>query len=114
MSRCGERHRKPGKSTAWNRRTLSTLRIFQVFDVSRWYRTWHAVSRRPVLLAGFLILVSAVLLPVMEVEALYEAGPGYAERLVPAVAQWLANTAWVPSFTAATLSITRIAWATLP
>jgi len=54
---------------------------------SPWYRTWHAV---------LLIMVSAVLLPVMEVEALHEAGPGYAERLVPVVANWLANAAWVP------------------
>ena len=45
---------------------------------SPWYRTWHAVSRRPAMLALFLILVSAVLLPVMEVEALHETGPGYA------------------------------------
>ena len=63
---------------------------------SPWYRTWHAVSRRPAMLALFLILVSAVLLPVMEVEALHETGPGYAERLVPVVANWLANAAWVP------------------
>ncbi len=63
---------------------------------SSWYRTWHAVSRRPAMLALFLILVSAVLLPVMEVEALHETGPGYAERPVPVVANWLANAAWVP------------------
>ena len=65
-------------------------------DTSTWYRTWHAVSRRPVMLALFLIAMSAVLLPVMEVEALHDAGQGYAERLVPAVAAWLANAAWVP------------------
>ncbi len=63
---------------------------------SPWYRTWHAVSRRPAMLALFLIVVSAVLLPVMEVEALHETGPGYAERLVPVVANWLANAPWLP------------------
>ncbi len=48
------------------------------------------------ILALFLIVVSAVLLPVLEVEALHEAGPGYAQRLVPVVADWLVNAAWVP------------------
>lgn len=67
---------------------------------SPWFRTWHAVSRRPWVLTLFLIAVSAILLPVMEVEALHEAGPGYAKRLVPVVANWLANSAWMPALVA--------------
>ncbi len=67
---------------------------------SQWYRTWHAVSRRPWVLTLFLIAVSAVLLPVMEVEALGEGEAGYAKRLVSVVADWLANSAWTPALVA--------------
>ncbi len=67
---------------------------------SLWYRTWHVVSRRPWVLTLFLIAVSAVLLPVMEVEALGEGEKGYAKRLVSVVADWLANSAWMPALVA--------------
>ncbi|NIO12220.1 MAG: hypothetical protein GTO40_31065 [Deltaproteobacteria bacterium] len=62
---------------------------------SLWYRTWHRVNRRPVMPVLLLMAISAIMLPVMEVEALHETGAGYAERIVPLVAKWLANESWL-------------------
>ena len=42
---------------------------------SRWYRAWHALSRRPAVLLAFLVVVSAALFPLMEVEAAGDVGP---------------------------------------
>jgi hypothetical protein len=51
---------------------------------SPWYRGWHAVNRRPLALAGVLVLVSVLFLPVMEVEAV-DAGTDerYGPRVFP-------------------------------
>ena len=54
---------------------------------SPWYRFWHTVNRRPWLLLALLMIGTAVLLPVMEVEAV-EVGERYSSQLVP----WLAET----------------------
>jgi hypothetical protein len=54
---------------------------------SPWYRFWHTVNQRPWLLLALLMIGSAVLLPVMEVEAV-EVGERYSSQLVP----WLAET----------------------
>ena len=63
---------------------------------SRWYSLWQGFSRRPWLLALLLIAVSAVLLPIMEVEALGPEDQGIAQALVPQIADALANSPWVP------------------
>ena len=62
-----------------------------------WYRTWSAVSRRPWTLALLLAAVSAVLLPVMEVESMDAEGKlGFAEEIVPAFAAALTHSTWLP------------------
>lgn len=63
---------------------------------SRWYGLWAAFSRSPWRLSLLLIAVSAILLPVMEVEALDEGEPGFADALVPSIADALSNSTWVP------------------
>ncbi len=65
-----------------------------------WYRGWSTVSRRPWTLALLLGVVSAVLLPVMEVEAMGEGEPGFADEIVPAFAEALSNSTWVPALIA--------------
>ncbi|MHC4452635.1 MAG: hypothetical protein ACYS0E_21255, partial [Planctomycetota bacterium] len=65
-----------------------------------WYRTWGSVSRRPWTLALLLAAVSAVLLPVMEVESMDEGKLGFAEDLVPAFASALTNSTWLPALVA--------------
>ncbi len=67
---------------------------------SRWYRTWGAVSRRPWALTAVLIVVSALLLPVMEVEALDEGDRGFTGEVLPRVASALATTSWLPALVA--------------
>lgn len=63
---------------------------------SRWYRFWHAVNRHPVAVVAVLAFVSALLLPVMEVEAANENEPSYAMRIVPDLMSWLTRTEVVP------------------
>jgi len=67
---------------------------------SLWYRGWSAVSRRPWTLALVLAVVSCVLLPVMEVEAIGEGESGFAEEIVPAIANALSNSTWIPALVA--------------
>jgi hypothetical protein len=65
-----------------------------------WYRGWSAVSRRPWTLAVVLAAVSCALLPLMEVEAIDEGETGFAEEIVPAFAEALSNSTWVPALIA--------------
>ena len=65
-----------------------------------WYAFWHRFNVKPILLVPLLVAVSAVLLPVMEVEALGEDEVGFAEALVPWLADALANSTWVPALIA--------------
>jgi len=65
-----------------------------------WYRGWSMVSRRPWTLALVLVVVSCLLLPVMEVEAVDEGESGFAEEIVPALAEALSNSMWVPALIA--------------
>jgi hypothetical protein len=51
-------------------------------------------------LALLLAAVSAVLLPVMEVESMDEGKLGFAEDLVPAFASALTNSTWLPALVA--------------
>ena len=67
---------------------------------SAWYRLWGAVSRRPWALTLVLVALSALLLPIMEVEALDVGEPGFAEKVVPAFANALSNSAWVQALVA--------------
>lgn len=67
---------------------------------SGWYGLWGAFSRSPWRLSLLLIAVSAVLLPVMEVEALDESETGFAEALVPSIAEALSTSMWVPALIA--------------
>jgi len=67
---------------------------------ARWYRAWHTVSIRPWLLLAVLALVSTLLLPLMEVEAVGQEVT-YGQRIFPAA--WiaaLAHSQWVPVFVA--------------
>lgn len=63
---------------------------------SRWYRFWHHLNRRPAAVIAFLAFASALLLPVMEVEAAAADEPSYGARLVPGVMDWLTQDAVVP------------------
>jgi len=68
---------------------------------SRWYRTWHALNRRawPVLL--LLAVVSLLLLPVMEVEAIDESGTYYGDRIIgEALGKALRSSPLVPALVA--------------
>jgi hypothetical protein len=67
---------------------------------SAWYRLWGAVSRRPWALTLVLVGLSALMLPIMEVEALDEGEPGFAEKIVPTIADALSNSAWVHALVA--------------
>jgi hypothetical protein len=63
---------------------------------SPWYRVWHELNRRswPVLL--LLATASVLLLPIMEVEAIDEAGPFYADRIFGTLGEALRSSPWVP------------------
>jgi hypothetical protein len=63
---------------------------------SKWYRVWHELNRRawPVLL--LLATASVLLLPIMEVEAIDEAGPFYADRIFGTLGEALRSSPWVP------------------
>ena len=63
---------------------------------SRWYRFWHRVNRRPVAVVAGLAAVSAVLLPLMEVEAAAADEPSYGARLAPDLMAWLTQAHVVP------------------
>jgi len=67
---------------------------------SRWRRALHAINRRPWALALALAALSVLLLPVMEVEAVDDAGPFYAERIFGAFAAALRTSSWVPALVA--------------
>lgn len=55
---------------------------------SRWYRVWHVVNRRAWAVVVVLIVISVVLTPLMEVEALGEGDDRYGDRLFPFAASW--------------------------
>ncbi len=65
-----------------------------------WYSGWSGVSRRPWTLASLLAVVSCILLPVMEVESIPEGETGFAEEIVPAFAEALSNSTWLPALVA--------------
>lgn len=66
---------------------------------SLWYRFWHGVSLRPWLLLFVLGIVSTLLLPVMELEAVEE-GERYSERFIPALMDVLTNSGVAPTLVA--------------
>jgi hypothetical protein len=47
-----------------------------------------------------LVALSALLLPIMEIEALDQGEPGFAEKVMPTVADALSNSAWVQALVA--------------
>jgi hypothetical protein len=63
---------------------------------SSWYRLWHALNRHPAAVLMLFVLISAALMPVMEVEAIGAGEPSYGARLFPALAEWLAQTELFP------------------
>jgi hypothetical protein len=67
---------------------------------SQWYRVWHELNRRawPVLL--LLAAASVLLLPVMEVEAIDESGPFYADRIFGVLGEALRSSPLVPALLA--------------
>ncbi len=67
---------------------------------SRWRRALHAINRRPWALVLALAALSVLLLPLMEVEAVDDAGPFYAERIFGAFAAALRTSSWVPALVA--------------
>ena len=60
----------------------------------------HGVNRRPLLLVAVLAVLSVLLLPVMEVEAIDEGAVAYGDRLFPAFARALRESSWVPALIA--------------
>jgi hypothetical protein len=69
---------------------------------SAWYRLWHWFNRRPFFLLVFLMAVSTLLLPVMEVEAAGD-GERYADQFVPWLMDVLTRPGVVPFLIAAGL-----------
>jgi hypothetical protein len=67
---------------------------------SRWASALHAINRRPWALLLLLTALSVLLLPIMEVEAVDDGGPYYAERIFGALATALRASAWVPALVA--------------
>jgi len=65
-----------------------------------WYRGWSSVSRRPWALVLVLAVVSSFLLPIMEVESIPEDETGFAEEIMPAFADALSNSTWLPALVA--------------
>lgn len=63
---------------------------------SRWYGFWHRFNRRPWAVVGLLAVLSALLMPLMEVEALAADEPGYGARLAPDLMNWLTQADIVP------------------
>jgi hypothetical protein len=63
-------------------------------------RALHAVNRRPWALLLVLGLISVLLLPVMEVEAVEPGGAYYGDRIFGALAVALRTSAWVPTLVA--------------
>jgi hypothetical protein len=66
------------------------------------------VNRRPWALVLVLVVVSVLLLPVMEVEAVDDASRPYAERIFGGFAVALRTSAWVPALLA--LGFTTAFW----
>ncbi|MCC6847088.1 MAG: hypothetical protein IT294_01205 [Deltaproteobacteria bacterium] len=67
---------------------------------SRWRAARHAVNRRPWAMLIVLIALSVLLLPVMEVEAVADGGPYYADRIFGALAVALRTSTWAPALVA--------------
>jgi len=63
-------------------------------------RALHAINRRPWVLLLVLALLSALLMPVMEIEAAGAEGVSYGERLFGAFAVALRESVWVPALLA--------------
>ena len=68
--------------------------------VSPLWRVLHAINRRPWVLLLVLCLISVVLLPVMEVEAVESGGTYYGDRIFGALAVAIRTSAWVPALIA--------------
>jgi len=64
------------------------------------WRLLHAINRRPWILLFVLGLISVLLLPVMEVEAVEAGGTYYGDRIFGALAVALRSSAWVPALIA--------------
>jgi hypothetical protein len=64
------------------------------------WRALHAVNRRPWALLLVLGLLSVLLLPVMEVEAIAPEGPFYGDRIFGTLAVALRTSDWVPALVA--------------
>jgi hypothetical protein len=67
---------------------------------SRVWRALHEVNRRPWALLLVLGLLSVLLLPVMEVEAIRVDGTYYGDRIFGSLATALRNSTWVPALVA--------------
>jgi hypothetical protein len=68
--------------------------------VSPVWRVLHAINRRPWALLLFLCLISVLLLPVMEVEAVESGGTYYGDRIFGALAVAIRTSTWVPALIA--------------
>ena len=68
--------------------------------VSPLWRVLHAINRRPWVLLLLLCLISVLLLPVMEVEAVESGGTYYGDRIFGALAVAIRRSAWVPALIA--------------
>ena len=67
---------------------------------SRWRAALHAINQRPWAVAATLVALSALLLPVMEVEAVGDGDPYYGDVIFGAFAAALRTSAWVPALVA--------------
>jgi hypothetical protein len=65
-----------------------------------WRRAVHGVNRRPWALGLLMAAASVLLLPVLEVEAVDDSAPRYAERIFGEFAAALRTSAWVPALVA--------------
>src|SRR4029077_5087759 len=63
-------------------------------------RTLHRLNVRPWAVVLFLMLLSAPLLPLFEVEANRETGTFYGDRIFGAIATGLRTSSWVPALIA--------------
>jgi hypothetical protein len=64
-------------------------------------RAFHALNTRPWALVALLAIVSVLLLPFLEVEASFDGGAYYGDRIFGAVTQGLRTSSWVPALVAA-------------
>ena len=63
-------------------------------------RSFHALNTRPWAILLLLVVVSVILLPLFEVEAIDQEGKYYGDRIFGAIATGLRTSAWVPALLA--------------